>query len=95
MAEDHKEPWKLRTGQYREIENREGESLMGDDQYYPWAPKRQEDWERIIACVNALAGIPTQDLIEKCEKCGWPVGLHGLTCKLLHDEKDEERLETD
>lgn len=43
--------------QHREICAATGESLMGDVQYYPWAPDRDEDWALIAAAPEMLEAL--------------------------------------
>lgn len=57
------EPW--RKGEYDDIVDRDGVSIIfgynGD-----LAFRTEEDCDRVLACVNACAGIPTENLETVC-----------------------------
>lgn len=58
------EPWKLETppsDKWVQIVDANGK-VVDDDLCRPAKPLLMEDFERIVACVNACAGIPTEDL---------------------------------
>ena len=50
-------PWKFNNdpGEARTISDARGISLMGDEQYYPWAPSEEADWRLIAAAPELLA----------------------------------------
>lgn len=62
------EPWKLETppsDKWVQIVDANGK-VVDDDLPRPAKPLLMEDFERIVACVNACAGIPTEDLSKIC-----------------------------
>ena len=53
-----KEPWGLESGE--PVDTNRRRIIQDDGTGYEWV--EQKDWERIIACVNACAGVPTEAL---------------------------------
>jgi len=55
-------PWKVVEEHYtRMIETADLRNIMGDEAYYPWTPKEDDDWYLIAAAPELLAAL---ELIE-------------------------------
>lgn len=60
-------PWKFESGECRTINDASGESLMGDECYYPWAPTEDADWHLIAAAPDLLSELENcADLLRVC-----------------------------
>lgn len=66
-----KGPWKkvFRNGATH-IEDADGNSLMCDEQYYPWTPDKDEDWNLIAAAPDMYETL--KNLLEMRDKCFIP-----------------------
>ena len=50
MSESHTPgPWEFRQSDGRYTIYADGESIMGDETYYPWCPSNKADWHLIAA----------------------------------------------
>jgi hypothetical protein len=58
MTPFSKGPWRqvYRDGNHH-IEDSDGNSLICDEQYYPWVPKKQGDWNLITAAPELLGAL--------------------------------------
>jgi hypothetical protein len=65
-------PWRFEQGEVRHIRAADGESLMCDEQYYPWCPGADADWNLIAASPEMLVAL--EGLI--CPQCNHELGLH-------------------
>ncbi len=78
-------PWKFNNdpGEARTISDARGISLMGDEQYYPWAPSEEADWRLIAAAPELLAAL--RDLVDVMtgRMEGETVALHNALAALL------------
>lgn len=52
-------PWRFnnKPGETWTISSQSGDSLMGDEQYYPWTPDNEYDWALIAAAPDLLAEV--------------------------------------
>lgn len=53
-------PWTIiNSNSSRKIESSDGQSLMCDEQFYPWVPENEGDWNLIAAAPDMLECLHT------------------------------------